>query len=39
VFDSMEQFLSIHVRPHPENRAAIRFTDGAMLRPDSVPAC
>ncbi|MDY7103461.1 MAG: hypothetical protein S0880_19930 [Actinomycetota bacterium] len=38
VFDSMEQFLSIHVRPHPENRAAIRFTDGATLRPDSVPA-
>ncbi|MDP9440786.1 MAG: hypothetical protein M3P34_01105 [Actinomycetota bacterium] len=31
VFDSMEQFLSIHVRPHPDNNAVLRFEDGHCL--------
>lgn len=28
VFDSMEQFLSIHVAPHPDNHALLTFEDG-----------
>ncbi len=28
VFDSIEQFLSIHVRPHPQNHAVLVFEDG-----------
>jgi hypothetical protein len=28
VFDSLEQFLSIHVRPHPSNRTVIEFENG-----------
>lgn len=31
VFDSMEQFLSIHVRPHPDNHAVLRFEDGQCI--------
>ena len=31
VFDSLEQFLSIHVRPHPDNGTIIRFEDGERL--------
>ena len=31
VFDSLDQFLSIHVLPHPANRAVIAFEDGAQL--------
>ena len=31
VFDSLEQFLSIHVVPHPDNRAALVFDDGEEL--------
>ena len=28
VFDSMDQFLSIHVAPHPDNRTLLVFEDG-----------
>lgn len=28
VFDDLEQFLSIHVRPHPDNRTVLTFEDG-----------
>ncbi len=31
VFDSFEQFLSIHVVPHPDNRAVLVFEDGEEL--------
>ena len=31
VFDSIEQFLSIHVRPHPSNRTVLDFEDGEQL--------
>ena len=31
VFDSIEQFLSIHVRPHPDNHAVLSFMDGEEL--------
>jgi hypothetical protein len=31
VFDSLDQFLSIHVRPHPTNRTVIEFEDGEQL--------
>ena len=31
VFDSLEQFLSIHVRPHPTNHTIIDFEDGERL--------
>ena len=31
IFDSMEQLLSIHVRPHPENRTVLVFDDGLEL--------
>jgi hypothetical protein len=31
VFDSIEQFLSIHVRPHPSNRTVLEFEDGEQL--------
>ena len=31
IFDSLDQFLSIHVRPHPENGTEIRFGDGTTL--------
>jgi hypothetical protein len=31
VFDSFEQFLDIHVRPHPGNRSMIVFEDGEEL--------
>lgn len=33
VFDSLEQFLSIHVRPHPGNGSTIVFEDGELLQP------
>jgi hypothetical protein len=36
IFDSLDQFLSIHVHPHPENGAEIRFGDGTAL--DEAPA-
>jgi hypothetical protein len=31
VFDSIEQFLSIHVAPHPDNHAVVTFEDGERL--------
>jgi len=31
VFDSMDQFLSIHVRPHPGNQTSLVFEDGEQL--------
>lgn len=31
VFDSLEQFLSIHVRPHPHNRTVLEFEDGERV--------
>ena len=31
VFDSLEQFLSIHVRPHPDNRTVLTFEDGEVV--------
>ena len=31
VFDSLDQFLSIHVRPHPDNHSVLRFDDGEEL--------
>ena len=31
VFDSIEQFLDIHVRPHPGNESTILFEDGEHL--------
>ena len=33
VFDSLEQFLSIHVRPHPDNQTVLVFEDGEELAP------
>jgi hypothetical protein len=31
VWDSIEQFLEIHVRPHPANRTVLTFEDGEEL--------
>lgn len=31
VFDSLEQFLTIHVRPHPDNHTVLVFEDGEEL--------
>ena len=31
VFDSLDQFISIHVRPHPDNGAVLVFEDGEEL--------
>lgn len=31
VFDSLEQFLSIHVRPHPDNHTTLLFEDGELV--------
>ncbi len=31
VFDSLDQFLSIHVRPHPDNRTVLEFEEGERL--------
>lgn len=31
VFDSMEQFLDIHVKPHPDNHASLEFEDGERV--------
>jgi hypothetical protein len=38
VFDSLDQFLGIHVRPHPTNHAVLVFEDGEQFAPaDPVP--
>jgi len=34
VWDSLDQFLSIHVQPHPENRTIVRFDDGELIAID-----
>jgi hypothetical protein len=31
IFDTLDQLLSIHVRPHPENRAVLAFDDGVEI--------
>jgi hypothetical protein len=31
LWDSLEQFLSIHVRPHPATRTVLRFDDGEEI--------
>ena len=36
VFDSMDQFLSIHVAPHPDNHTALQFEDGVTVRGDEI---
>ena len=36
VFDSLEQFLVIHVLPHPENGTVLTFEDGEKLEPSSL---
>jgi hypothetical protein len=36
IFDTLDQLLSIHVRPHPENRAVLAFDDGVELRGDAL---
>ena len=36
IFDSMEQFLSIHVVPHPENHTVLAFDDGLELRGEAL---
>lgn len=33
VFDSLEQFLAIHVRPHPDNHTVLVFEDGERFEP------
>ncbi len=32
IFDSFDQFLAIHVEPHPGNRAVVVFEDGEEVR-------
>ena len=36
IFDTLDQLLSIHVRPHPENRAVLTFDDGVELSGDAL---
>jgi len=36
LFDSLEQFLSIHVAPHPENRSILAFDDGGALTAETI---
>jgi hypothetical protein len=36
IFDSLDQLLSIHVRPHPENRAVLTFDDGVEISGDAL---
>jgi len=36
IFDTLDQLLSIHVRPHPENRAVLAFDDGVELSGDAL---
>jgi hypothetical protein len=33
IFDSLDQFLAIHVQPHPANRTVLVFEDGQELVP------
>jgi hypothetical protein len=36
IFDSLQQLLSIHVHPHPENRTVVAFDDGMELRGEAL---
>lgn len=36
IFDSLQQLLSIHVHPHPENRTVVAFDDGFELRGEAL---
>jgi hypothetical protein len=36
IFDSLDQLLSIHVQPHPQNRAVLAFDDGVELSGDAL---
>jgi hypothetical protein len=36
IFDTLDQLLSIHVHPHPENRAVLIFDDGMELSGDAL---
>lgn len=36
IFDSLEQLLSIHVHPHPENHTVLAFDDGVELRGEAL---
>jgi len=36
IFDTLDQLLSIHVRPHPENKAVLAFEDGLEVRGDAL---
>lgn len=38
VWDSLEQFLAIHVRPHPGNRTVLTFEDGEELTWEPTPS-
>ncbi len=33
-FESLEDFLKIHVKPHPENRTILTFDDGETMKFD-----
>lgn len=35
IFDSWEQFMGIHVGPHPTNRTRILWEDGEVWEPES----
>ncbi len=37
VFDSLDQFLSIHVQPHPDNHTMLVFEDGQQMAPSPNP--
>jgi len=34
VFDSFDQFLAIHVHPHPTNQTVLEFEDGGRVGAD-----
>jgi hypothetical protein len=36
IFDTLDQLLSIHVQPHPENRAVLAFDDGLEFSGDAL---
>ena len=36
IFDTLEQLLSIHVFPHPENETVLVFEDGLEVRGDAL---
>ena len=32
IFESMDDFIKVHIKPHPTNRTIITFTDGEQMR-------